>query len=272
MTSQASSNPGGQHTLLLRLEGLRQAWGTQSRFSIRDTESEPSKSGVLGLVGAALGKPRRECLGDGLPTLAELRGLRFGVRVDREGVRHSEFQTIGMGHFPGVEPGKYRIYRADDGGLAKFGMLSTRWHLEDASFLVGLEGDLVLLRRIESALRNPVFPLYLGRKHCIPSRRILVKNGLVARSLEDALLLHKWPPAANERGREERQGRVRKPASEVRLALDVDPDEDDWVSLRYDIPLDVATRRFAPRSVQTRVITYEEHLGHCKRMGGDSAA
>jgi CRISPR system Cascade subunit CasD len=36
--------------LLLRLAGPMQAWGTQSRFVNRDTELEPSKSGVIGLL------------------------------------------------------------------------------------------------------------------------------------------------------------------------------------------------------------------------------
>ena len=35
-----------------------QSWGTQSRFSVRDTGREPSKSGVVGLIGAAMGIPR----------------------------------------------------------------------------------------------------------------------------------------------------------------------------------------------------------------------
>jgi len=41
-------------TLLLRLAGPMQSWGLSSRFTIRDTSLEPSKSGVLGLLCAAL--------------------------------------------------------------------------------------------------------------------------------------------------------------------------------------------------------------------------
>ena len=32
-------------TLLMRLAGPMQSWGTQSRFTVRDTGREPSKSG-----------------------------------------------------------------------------------------------------------------------------------------------------------------------------------------------------------------------------------
>ena len=46
-------------TLLLRLQGPMQSWGTTSRFDERDTQLEPSKSGVLGLVCAAIGRDRQ---------------------------------------------------------------------------------------------------------------------------------------------------------------------------------------------------------------------
>ncbi|MDW8358926.1 CRISPR-associated protein Cas5, partial [Thermus sp.] len=39
-------------TLLLRLQGPMQAWGTRSRFDQRDTWPYPTKSGVLGLLAA----------------------------------------------------------------------------------------------------------------------------------------------------------------------------------------------------------------------------
>lgn len=74
------------NTLLLRLEGPMQSWGVQSRFGMRDTESEPSKSGVIGLLCAALGLPRSA-------NLENLVALRMGVRVDREGKISVDYQT-----------------------------------------------------------------------------------------------------------------------------------------------------------------------------------
>lgn len=73
-------------TLLLRLQGPMQSWGTTSRFDERDTQLEPSKSGVLGLVCAALGRDRHEPVDD-------LAVLRMGVRVDQEGVPMRDYQT-----------------------------------------------------------------------------------------------------------------------------------------------------------------------------------
>ena len=41
--------------LFLRLEGPLQSWGIRSRWDVRETQPEPTKSGVIGLLGCALG-------------------------------------------------------------------------------------------------------------------------------------------------------------------------------------------------------------------------
>ena len=43
-------------TLLLRLAAPMQAWGAEAKFDRRTTQREPTKSGVTGLVAAALGR------------------------------------------------------------------------------------------------------------------------------------------------------------------------------------------------------------------------
>ena len=68
-------------TLLLRLAGPMQSWGTTSRFDQRDTGKEPSKSGVIGLLAAAMGIDRENWTG-----LQPLARLRMAVRHDRPGV------------------------------------------------------------------------------------------------------------------------------------------------------------------------------------------
>ena len=67
-------------TLLLRLAGPMQSWGTDSKFDVRRTQREPSKSGVIGLIAAALGIPRQD-----QEILHTLASLRLGIRVDGEG-------------------------------------------------------------------------------------------------------------------------------------------------------------------------------------------
>lgn len=155
------------HTLLLRLEGPMQYWGTSSRFTQRDTGHEPSKSGVIGLICAALGKPRyeNEETSGKWPSLAVLASLQMGVRTDRVGTVGVDFQTAGGGRFAGEKYGVSRVH----GGL--FGSVrSHRFYLQDASFLVGLSGsDRVLLEKIHDALARPAWQLYLGRRGYVPS-------------------------------------------------------------------------------------------------------
>lgn len=79
--------------LLLRLAGPMQAWGTQSRFTNRDTGLEPSKSGVIGLLCAALGRSREQPLND-------FRGIEMAVRIDREGRLMRDYHTAGGEHQP----------------------------------------------------------------------------------------------------------------------------------------------------------------------------
>lgn len=147
--------------LLLVLEGPLQSWGTQSRFSHRETDFEPSKSGVLGLVGAALGMPR-----DDEAMLRRLADLSMAVRVDREGRILIDYHTVGGGTFRGRPHGVYGT---------KDTVPTRRFYLMDACFVVGLSGeDHSLIDGIVEAFGCPRWPLYLGRRSCSPSRRILL--------------------------------------------------------------------------------------------------
>jgi CRISPR system Cascade subunit CasD len=165
-------------TVLLRLEGPLQSWGTRSRFPHRDTEREPSKSGVLGLIGAALGMPR-----DDDARLARLAAGSMAVRVDREGGSVEDFHTAGAGRFSGVE---YRVFGTEDP------VITRRSYLTDASFLVamGFDDD-ALATEIDAAVRAPRWPLALGRRGCPPSHPVQV--GLVDSQPEQALRRASWP-------------------------------------------------------------------------------
>ncbi len=203
-------------TLLLRCVAPLQSWGVQSRYSIRDTAREPSKSGVIGLLCAALGRPRSHDVSD-------LASLRMGVRVDREGVILREWQTA----------------KATESGNAT---ISTRYYLNDAAFLVGLEGqDAALLQALHAALRNPRWTLFLGRKSCPPSLSPYVKGGLKEMGLEEALKSYPWLGAS--------QTEYAKLAV-LRLVLD-DP---QGAEIRPDLPVSFATRTFRLRRVRTAFI------------------
>ena len=76
-------------TLLLRLNAPLQSWGTSSKFDVRDTDYYPSKSGVIGMVAAAMGYDRNVDKEE----LEELNGLNFGVRIDNRGTILNDYQV-----------------------------------------------------------------------------------------------------------------------------------------------------------------------------------
>ncbi|MBP9004015.1 MAG: type I-E CRISPR-associated protein Cas5/CasD [Candidatus Hydrogenedentes bacterium] len=154
------------NTLLIRLEGPFQAWGlAESRFAIRRVASAPTKSGVIGLLCAARGIARSEATPEVMKPMAS---LKMAVRVDRPGTRWLDYHTVGAG---GISR------RSAEGGL-RHGetMLTLREYLGDASFLVALWGEPSLIRQLHDALLEPVWPLYLGRKSCVPSVPLFLKD------------------------------------------------------------------------------------------------
>lgn len=150
--------------VVLLLDGPLQSWGTQSRFGHRDTDFEPSKSGVIGLIGAAMGMAR-----DDEATLQRLASLQMAVRVDREGTLLRDYHTAGGGTFRG---GPHRVYGVDT-------VVTQRFYLCDACFVVAVSSPFSsLITDIAAALQNPVWPMFLGRKSCVPSRPVYLSGPL----------------------------------------------------------------------------------------------
>ncbi len=214
--------------LLLRLTGPMQSWGTQSRFSIRDTGREPSKSGVVGLLAAALGIRR----GDH-EAIARLASMKMGVRVDREGTMAEDFQTAGGGTFNGS---KYGVAKAS--GAAPDTTISSRYYLADADFLVGFEdADAEWLNTLDAALRNPVWPLFLGRRSYVPG--VPPPIGVSDSDLFEVLNTFPWRPR-NERDKFPERG--------LRIVIDSD-DEFGQARADYPVSFEKMDRRFTVRRV-----------------------
>lgn len=131
------------NTLFLWLEGPLQSWGERARWSMRDSATEPTKSGVVGLLACALGLDQDD-------DIRELsRQLQVGARCDRPGILLKDYQTI---------QGPWGT------------QLSDRYYLCDATFLVAVQSnDAALIERLANAVQNPVWPIFLGRKSCPPS-------------------------------------------------------------------------------------------------------
>lgn len=243
-------------TLLIRLCAPMQSWGTQSRFLVRDTGLEPSKSGVIGLICAAFGKPREERPGDGFPSLADLARLRMAVRVDRPGALRLDYHTAGGTRHADEN---YGVIRADGSGLGP--VVSRRYYLADAEFLVGLEGPSDLLRDIARAFEAPRWQIFFGRKSHVPSAPLILPSeapwldGWRDERLEDAIdaTVCPWLAELDNTRRDKRPERLR-------FVID-DPDGGET---RRDLPLSFSPRRFAVRRVRTdwKPLPTSEALSH----------
>lgn len=209
--------------LALQLAGPLQSWGASARFARRTTEHAPTKSGVIGLLAAALGRARDA-------DLADLAALRFGVRVDQPGTRLRDYQTA---------------HHLDTG---KSMPISERFYLADAVFVAAVEGDDTLITELDQALRHPVFLPYLGRRSCPPARPI----GLGVRhdtDLTQTLQQEPWHAAAwYQRTR-------RHQSVELPMLLEAAPGDAPTDTLR-DQPLsfDPLHRRYALRGVRTDTV------------------
>jgi CRISPR system Cascade subunit CasD len=206
--------------LLLRLAGPMQSWGTQSRFSHRDTGLEPSRSGVVGLLCAALGRPRDHSLDD-----FAIGKIAMAVRVDREGRLMRDYHTA------------QNVRRADTTKTPQETVLSERFYLADADFLVGLQGERAFLEELDTALRSPVWVLSLGRKSFVPSMPIAV--GVKDGTLLDVLRAAPWTGRDRE-----------KPPQNLRFVVEAAYGQGEP---RPDVPLSFVSRdrKFAVRYVKT---------------------
>lgn len=213
------------HTLIMPIVAPMQSWGYRSRFENRDTGPEPTRSGIIGLLCAAMGIPRSA-------DLDRFNCLRMGVRIDKPGTVKVDFHTV------------LDVVTAS-GSAGKNAVISRRHYLNDARFMVGLEAEKSsFLEEILSALRSPVWPLYLGRKSFplalppyLPGKSIFENT-----SLWEAL--GKAPLLFLKKGE--------KPdADKIRVSME--PEEDNPAALTMeDFPVSFAHRKFRQRTVENR--------------------
>lgn len=160
----------GLYTLLLRLSAPLQSWGSESVYDNRETDYMPTKSGVIGMLAAALGRKRDDALED-------LAKLEFGVRIDKQGTRLNDFQITEMGEKLNAN-------------------LSNKVYLSDAIFLVGLSCENVeFLKDLENALKHPRFAVFLGRRSCPPTQPLVLgirDSDLYLSLLEEEWLVPDW--------------------------------------------------------------------------------
>lgn len=169
--------------LILRLDSPMQAWGTHTLEDYRPSNLFPTRSGLIGLIGACLGIERSDS--EALSGLAQ--SVQLTVRVDRVAPRPEQDAD----HESQLPP-KAAIELADfhtvldarkvGGSTSKFPVVSLREYLYDAAFTVAVgerPGAQFDLDRIASALRCPRYTPVLGRRSCPITRPLLEEDSPV---------------------------------------------------------------------------------------------
>ncbi|MDD5349241.1 MAG: type I-E CRISPR-associated protein Cas5/CasD [Chthoniobacteraceae bacterium] len=192
-------------TLAFLLDSPLQSWGSSSRFQRRGTDAFPSKSGVLGLIAAAMGIDKNQP--DEPERLAPLAALHFSVyalpritgKRELPIQRLVDYHTVGGGYDEDTDPwARLSTPRKASGG--PFGtVLTQRDYLADAVFAAVFQGPRELLQSIAAALHNPVWGVWLGRKACIPATPVaaFLADG-IPEALEKLLSQERglWPDEA----------------------------------------------------------------------------
>ena len=159
--------------LILKLEGVMQAWGGHTFEDRRPSELFPTRSGLLGLLAACLGIDRRD--DERQQALAE--SVIFTVRVDCPPLKMTDYHTV-------------KNSRLDYKSLKSAETIQTwREYLLDAKYTVAVaatEAATVSLDDIALALHKPVFTPFLGRRSCPLGRPLLVES-ITAKCAKDAL-------------------------------------------------------------------------------------
>lgn len=171
-----------QHLALL-LDAPLQSWGFASRFQRRTTGMQPTKSGIVGLLAAALGVDKHSP--EEVETIAALAKLRMtAITIPKTNTarfvrttatlemrRLEDYHTVqGTRHAndkPSAKPDlrdtvvTYRQFLLD----SRFGIIlsaSSAWNLPDRRGLT----------EVAAALRDPVWGIWFGRKCCIPAEPV----------------------------------------------------------------------------------------------------
>lgn len=169
------------NTLFLRFEAPLQSWGERGQWSERDTAPEPTKSGITGLLACALGWQ------DDKRISSLSRQIRLAVRCDQPGTYSPlvDFHTVGGGYLESSP----QLLTAEGKPKKGHTELTYRYYLCDASFLVAIQAEQEVIAQLAHAVQYPHWPIYLGRKCCVPTRPVYDDVGNYP-ALEEALYNH----------------------------------------------------------------------------------
>lgn len=164
--------------VLLNLEAQLQSWGEHSRFKDRTTLDHPTKSGVVGLICCAMGIRQKEEPHKMLAVSSKIKMRSFTIR---KGSQLRDFQSIGTCYSSEDVLEKRYLLRKSGGAVADCPTkIFHKEYLQGARFLVDVEvDDDTLAQEIQAALRSPRWPMYLGRKCCVPTAPVACREGVL---------------------------------------------------------------------------------------------
>lgn len=175
--------------LILKLEGVMQAWGGHTFEDLRPSHDFPTRSGLVGLLAACLGLHRQ-----GREEQARLsQSIRFAVRVDHKQLEWEEYGQKQTKILKAIKMTDYHTIRearrANRPPKQNETVQSWREYLYDAAFTVAIgraENASMTLEKLREAVQRPVFTPFLGRRAC-PLTRPLLHGIVQADSLFSAL-------------------------------------------------------------------------------------
>jgi CRISPR system Cascade subunit CasD len=219
--------------LLLYLDAPMQSWGYSSRFNRRTTASWPVKSGIVGMLCAAMGIVRDDEAG-----IARIAALAMKIyTLKNDGRRLMDYHTVGGGYDRKNTWERQCIVHTAEGKLKpedKQAVLTDREYLLDCKFGVVLSGNEDVVKQCAAALENPKWGVWFGRKCCLPAARIC--EGIFD-SIEAAeVCLHE---IAMENRWKTKGWRVVREAEHF----------DDGTDSLMDVPLNFVTRQYRTRRI-----------------------
>ena len=161
--------------LILKLQGAMQAWGAHTYEDLRPTNLFPTRSGVVGLLGACLGIERKDIQARKALSAGLVMAVRADDRTEWKPQIITDYHTV-------------LDARKVDGKARKNAILSSREYLCDAEYTIALtlEKIEIKLKKLITAVQKPYYTPVLGRKSC-PLHRPLYEAEVEAESLSDAL-------------------------------------------------------------------------------------
>ncbi len=176
-----------QDFLIIKLQGAMQAWGGHTYEDYRPSLIFPTRSGIVGLLGACLGIERED-----LTALKALdRSFHLTVRANKRKIVQRENSAAK----PPVSMQKITDFhtvqhaRKVDGKPRTEAIVSRREYLCDAEFTLALafaENAGYGLERVKQAIQKPVYTPFLGRRSC-PIQRPLYEAVVNAENAQAAL-------------------------------------------------------------------------------------